>query len=205
MASRSSTDDLLGHAPGHKDAEHLPHFRYCLRDLLLYTAFLCLLLAGMVLTRGVGAAVVLLAALAVAAHVLSTALGSRLREFNGTRSDQQRWDGDQTNGTGDDAHVPDFATYCPQPRSSWHGHERIGRRRVMTLIFAGSLLGGILGGGFLFVDIGDRTSVAGIVIGAFSLVVLGGWLAFLASSFYMIFRHGLSEAIAEQQKDELTS
>jgi hypothetical protein len=39
-------------------------------------------------------------------------------------------------------------------------------------------------------------------VGSISLAVLGGWFAFLSGSFYGIFRHGLHEALTEQQSDE---
>jgi hypothetical protein len=71
-----------------------------------------------------------------------------------------------------------------------------------TLIFLGVAVGGVGGGTFLAYAIGHRTSVAGLLVGAISLAILGGWIAFLAGSFSAIFRHGLREAVAEQKKDE---
>jgi hypothetical protein len=202
MASVPSTND--SHAPSLQptDGADLPHFQFCLRSLLVYTTFLCLLLAAMVISKGIGAAAVLLVALVIAAHVLSTALGCRLRDLSTSRNGRGGWSDETTSGLADEPPTcePDLFA-APRP-SSWHGHERIGGRRPPALVFAGILFGGVAGGVFLLAVIGDRTSGAGIVVGALSLGVVGGWFAFLATRFYYIFRHGLSEAVADQQKDE---
>jgi hypothetical protein len=70
------------------------------------------------------------------------------------------------------------------------------------LILAGVLFGGVGGAILLVILIGPRTSLAGILVGAISLAVLGGWFSFLGGSFYGIFRHGLREALADQRRDE---
>jgi hypothetical protein len=175
----------------------LPLFRFGLRDLLVYTAFLCLVLVGMLLTKGIAAAVVLMAALVVAAHVIGTALGSRLRESSGrfrfdepsvAEFDEESW------------RIADHMTFHAARRSCWHGRGRAGRRRISTMILAGAVFGGLAGGGLIWFTVGDRTSLAGVLVGSISLAVLGGWFAFLAANFYMIFRHGLREA-AESDRE----
>jgi len=65
------------------------------------------------------------------------------------------------------------------------------------------MLAGAAGGAVVLqLTIGDRTSAAGIVVGAISFAVVGGWFAFLLGSFYGVFRTGLRQAMAEQQKDD---
>jgi hypothetical protein len=202
MSSVPSTDDFRGPLPVRTHDRDLPLFRLCLRDLLVYTTFLCLVLAGMMLTKGAGAAAVLLAAMVVAAHVLSTALGSRLRGSSARQPFDVPVDGElHPNST----QIADRVTFHVAHRSSWHGHQQAGRRRVHLVILAGSLCGGITGAVLLFATISDRTSLVGVLVGAISLAVLGGWLAFLGANFYMTFRHGLREAILEQQRDESRS
>jgi hypothetical protein len=131
--------------------------------------------------------------------VLSTALGSRLREVSGARRFDDQLDDDFLDRQ---ALADARSSFCLPRRSSWHGRELLGRHRLPALILLGGVFGGIAGGSFLVAVIGDRTSAAGIVVGSISLAVLGGWFMFLTSSFYLIFRHGLREAIAEQEKDE---
>jgi hypothetical protein len=50
--------------------------------------------------------------------------------------------------------------------------------------------------------ISHHTSFGGIIVGAASFAILGGWISFLAGNFYGVFRHGFREALAEQQKDQ---
>jgi hypothetical protein len=64
------------------------------------------------------------------------------------------------------------------------------------------VVGGLAGGLLLGGTIGHRTSLEGIIVGAASFAVLGGWISFLAGNFYGVFRHGFREALAEQQKDQ---
>jgi hypothetical protein len=71
---------------------------------------------------------------------------------------------------------------------------------MVAMLFGG--LGGTL---FLSGMLGDRTSPEGIIVGALSFAVLGGWVSFLGGNFYGVFRHGFREALAEEQKDHLTA
>ena len=63
------------------------------------------------------------------------------------------------------------------------------------------IVGGLGGGILLSGTIGHRTSPEGVIVGAASFAVLGGWISFLGGNFYGVFRHGFREALAEQQKD----
>jgi hypothetical protein len=53
----------------------------------------------------------------------------------------------------------------------------------------------------LSLTIGDRTTAAGIVVGAASMAVVGGWIAFVAASAWSIFRQGWRDAVAEERRE----
>jgi hypothetical protein len=161
----------------------LPLFRFGLKQLLAFVAALSTLLAAIVIVDGISAAVLLLVTLVVAAHVLSTALGSRLRA-HANRSQHKRVAMVQSR---DARHLP--------PPPYWHSHGRPVLRWRSLLMVAGIAIGGLGGGAFLASAIGNRTSAAGILVGSISLAVIGGWVTFLATSFYAIFRRGWREAV----------
>jgi hypothetical protein len=168
----------------------LPLFRFGLRQLFVFVAALSCLLAGMVVAQGVISLVLLLSVLVVAAHVMGTALGSRLR----AHADEQ------ISARLADTHslVPARTIVLPRKTHSWHCHGRPTCGWLPTLVLAGSLAAAAGGGTFLMLVIGDRLSPGGVVVGIASLAVLGGWFAFLASSFYTIFRRGVREAAADE-------
>ena len=181
----------------------LPLFRFDLRQLFWFIAVLSVLLAGIVLSDGLTAVALLLAALVVAAHLFSAALGSRLRRH----SDQQRaWRSEKISPTADpepekrDGPASVVAIQA-SPRSPWHGRGSTSLPWLRRLVLAGIILGGAGGGLLLGATIGHRTSAAGICVGAVSLAVLTGWFSFLGGSFYGIFRHGLRDAMAEPRND----
>jgi hypothetical protein len=62
--------------------------------------------------------------------------------------------------------------------------------------------GGCLGAVFLSLTVGDRTSAAGLAVGAVSLAAISGWFAFLGGNFYANVRRGLKDALDEQRQDE---
>jgi hypothetical protein len=61
----------------------------------------------------------------------------------------------------------------------------------------GGGVGAILLGGIM----GDRSSLAGIIVGSLSLAVVAGWFAFVGYSFYGVFRHGLRDAMTQDRRD----
>jgi hypothetical protein len=70
------------------------------------------------------------------------------------------------------------------------------------LIVTGVIVGGIIGATVLAAALSYRITLGGMIVGGLSSAVLGGWFAFLGGSFYGIFRHGLRDAITEQDKDQ---
>jgi hypothetical protein len=67
---------------------------------------------------------------------------------------------------------------------------------------AAVFFGGCLGAVFLSLTVGDRTSAAGLAVGAASLGAISGWFAFLGGHFYANVRRGLREALDAQRDDK---
>jgi hypothetical protein len=173
----------------------LPLFRFGLRQLLAFVAAASGVLAGVVVAEGVLGLVIVLAVLIVAAHVTATALGSRLREVS------KESDGEYGKTNAEHSVVSIGGRHSSiLPRSCWHGHDGTPLVWLPTISVVGVIVGGCCGGLFLASTIGDRTSLAGLFVGAISMAILGGWFAFLASSFYAIFRHGWREAVANEER-----
>jgi hypothetical protein len=179
-----------------------PLFRFRLRQLFYFVSAVSFILAATVLSQGVAALAMLLAALVVAAHLFSTALASRLRSRADNAQALARALGtvppaaDQLFEHSNSPAIPRCA------RSPWHARGSTSLPWLPRLIVAGVIVGGTLGACVLGLTIGHRTTLAGVIVGGLSSAVLGGWFAFLCGSFYGIFRHGLRDAIAEQKKDE---
>ncbi len=177
--------------------------RFGLRQLFWFVAVICVLLAGIAAGGAKAGVALLMAALIVVLHVASTFIGGRLREQADRRVARE---------TGQEfaEHVHRRVTggVDPGPRielapsSPWHHRGATPLPWQRLVVIGGVVIGGIGGAVFLALTIGHRTSAGGIVVGAMSLAVLGGWIGFLGSSFYGIFRHGLRDALAEQRKDE---
>jgi hypothetical protein len=156
-------------------------------------------------SSGLTSLVLLLAVAVVVMHVFATGLGTRLQ----SRSEQEQ----RRQRAFPSVVVHESSALALErstklqairsaPRSPWHGRGCTYLpwlpRLVISAIVAGALGGGILLGG----TVGHRTSVEGIIVGAASFAVLGGWIAFLAGNFYGVFRHGFREALAEQRMDQ---
>jgi hypothetical protein len=178
----------------------LPLFRFGLRHLLFSVAGISTLLAAVVSLDGIPALAVLLAALVVAFHVLSTALGSRLRRHaNRHKAGETGGVDPAPPGAGAriaPAHRVEFQPCCP-----WYGRTN-SFAWLPRVVAIAVLLGGFLGAFYLIATIGHRTSLAGLVVGAISVAALSGWFAFLGGSFVAIVRGGLSEAVEEQDSQE---
>jgi len=183
------------------DANELPLFRFCLRQLFWFVAGISAVFAALALSHGAVAIVMLLAILVVIMHVFATALGSRLRAR-----------ADRINAFESSCELPieAIATASERserltamksdPRSPWHARGTTALPWLRRLVIAAIACGGVAGAGYLAVTIGYRTSPAGVIVGGFSVAVIFGWIAFVAGSFYGVFRHGFREAVAEQQK-----
>src|SRR4029079_11182210 len=89
------------------------------------------------------------------------------------------------------------------PRSPWHGRGSTYLPWLPRLVVGAVIVGGVGGGVLLGGTIGHRTSLEGIIVGAASFAVLGGWMSFLCGNFYGVFRHGFREALAADKQDAM--
>jgi hypothetical protein len=142
--------------------------------------------------------------LIIAAHVAATAIGSRLRRHANEARAWEALHGAASKAAPDAAERScDLAAATLPPPSPWFRRGSTSLQWLPKLVVAGAVLGGCGGAALFAADtIGHRASLAGIVVGAISLAVLGAWFAFLGGSFYAIFRHGLREALAHQRGDQ---
>jgi hypothetical protein len=175
----------------------LPLFRFRLRHLFAFFAVASALLTELVTAAGSSGLALVVITLVVMVHVTATALGSRLRECSPRASRQEIERGRSKLHANLEASRAGATSH-----SIWYGYDNSPLARLPSLILAGIALGGI--GGVLFMShlIGHRASLLGLMVGAISLAVLGGWFAFLGSSFCSMFRRGWQEAIDEQQQEE---
>jgi hypothetical protein len=176
----------------------LPVLRFGLKQLFWWVTGLCVLLGLLVaVPYGLPPLALLLAVAVVVLHVLSTAIGNRL----GTHANDRRaWEANLGPEDRPPAAVPGPVSAEPQRRSPLHGRDQP-LRRMRVCLTVGAVLGGLLGLVALSVTIGDRTTVVGILVGAASTAVVGGWVAFVAASAWSIFQQGWREAVAEHGRD----
>ena len=189
--------------PIHGSAD-IPLFRFGLRQLLLFVAATCGLLTALASSSGLTSLVLLLAVAVVVMHVFATGLGTRLQ----SRSEQEQLRQRTAELAVHESSVSasersaKLQAIRSAPRSPWHGRGCTYLPWLPRLV-TGAIVVGAFGGGILLSGtIGHRTSVEGIIVGAASFAVLGGWIAFLAGNFYGVFRHGFREALAEQRMDQ---
>jgi hypothetical protein len=160
----------------------------------------------MAVAPGGAAFLLLLMSAILALHVLATAIGHRLRQ----RSDQQHvFESSERLPVDAIASISErsigLAAVRTAPRSPWHRRGATTLPWLTQIVMIASISGGIVGASYLAITIGYRTSPAGVIVGGISVAVVCGWIAFLAASFYGVFRHGFREALAEQQKDSCIS
>jgi hypothetical protein len=184
-----------------------PLFRFRLRQLLAFVAAICALLTAIASVSGLTCLILLVAGAVIFMHVFATALSRRLQA--GTDSERRRHSS-FSNANADSSGIVQAQFASVQairsaPRSPWHGRGCTYLPWLPRLVIGAMILGGLVGAVLLSGLLGDRTSPEGIIVGALSVAVLGGWMAFLGGNFYGVFRHGFREALAEEQKDHLAA
>jgi hypothetical protein len=189
-----TSNDLLPPADD-PDGTNLNLFRFSLRKLLVVFALATLLIATTATSHGLTAAVVMLAALVVTLHLLSTAIGTQLR----SHADRQI----ESRSLHRPGHVSDARTNSSpeQSRSPWHERRNTPLPWLYRLVTATVVLGAVAGVILLSGAIGHRSSPVGILVGSLSTAVLGGWIAFVGYSFYSVFRDGIRDAMAKDRRD----
>jgi hypothetical protein len=171
----------------------LPVLRFGLKQFFWWITGTCLLLALFAaIPTGLALLAVVLAVGVIALHVLSTALGTQLRDH----ANQHRiWESAEI-GPSDVAIPSQPAIVPPFRRSPLHGRDQP-LRRLRIWLTAGATLGGLLGIAALSLLLGNRTSIAGILVGSASTAVVGAWIAFVISSAWSIFRQGWRDAVRD--------
>jgi len=167
-------------------------------------AAICALLTAMVSSGGITALVILLGVSIVAMHVAATLIGTRLQARSEQEQLRQRTAQtacDQPSNRASEDFVR-LASIQRAPRSPWHSRGSTYLPWLPRLVVGAMIFGGVGGTVLLSGLIGDRSSVEGIVVGAASFAILGGWISFICGNFYGVFRHGFREALADQQRDQ---
>jgi hypothetical protein len=195
----SPEEKLRNQSPG-----ETPLFRFGLRQLFLFVAAFSILLAALAVSHGLTVVMILLSVAVVVMHVFATALGTKLQ----ARTEQERLrqravqpKNIETNESASEQSAK-LQAIRSAPRSPWHARGCTYLPWLPRLVMGAMIVGGITGGALLGGTIGHRTSFEGIIVGAASFAVLGGWLSFLGGNFYGVFRDGFRDALAEQNKDQ---
>lgn len=195
--------DRRAELAGSVSGADVPLLRFGLRQLFLFMAAFSALLAAVASSSGLTSLVLLLAVSIVVMHVFATALGTRLQLR--TEQEQLHREAQQSKMRESSAIYEQSAklqAIRSAPRSPWHSRGCTYLPWLPRLVIGAMMVGGLGGGVLLGGTIGHRTSVEGIIVGAASFAVLGGWISFLGGNFYGVFRHGFRQALAEQQKDQ---
>src|SRR3954464_8195852 len=166
--------------------DDLPLFRFGLRQLFIFVAAVSTLLAALASSAGVTGVIILLAVAIVAMHVFATALGTRLQ----TRTERERLRHQtallQLNESSQRASEQSAKLQAIRsaPRSPWHGRGGTYLPWLPRLVIGAMVVGGFAGGLLLGDTISHHTSFGGIIVGAASFAILGGWISFLVGNFY---------------------
>lgn len=175
----------------------LPVLRFGLKQFFWWITAASILLAVLVaVPYGLSLIALVLAISVVTLHVLSTALGTRLRDH---ANERRAWEA----GRGSTLQPASSPAAIPLPsirRSPLHGHDQP-LRRMRVCLTAGAILGGLFGIAALSLLLGNRTTIAGILVGSASTAIVGAWIAFIAASAWSIFRQGWRDAVRETTEE----
>lgn len=174
--------------------------RFSLRRMLFYVGLLCVLFATVAATDGLLLMALLLVVLVGGAHVLSTFVGTRLRDGSTATSGWEAAYGLRPS-------EPYLAVN--QPRTRRGGDRRPTARqlqergpvvrRLSLLVASGSLIG--VGGSvwLMVATFWPRIGTVAILAGGLASAILGGWIAFLGCSFFGITRRAWREAVEDTE------
>jgi hypothetical protein len=172
--------------------------RFGLRHLFFFFSVATVLCAVLAKVGGVWPIVIGSLVALVAAHVLGTFLGTRLRD---TSEEVQRWKGrpgspdrDEPVALPQPVRISEIRLPEVTPLASF---ERI-HRWCAWCIAAGAALGIGLGAVGIYAAVGDQVTWLGLALGAVSAGVIGAWTALLGTSFWTISRHALRQANKEE-------
>lgn len=180
--------------PGAPPAVREPHlFRFGLRQMFACFSGATALIAAMAVVGGGWAATLGFSAALVAAHVLATSVGTRLRDSS---REIQLWNAGRLGATPDGP--PSAAALAPADAASLPASTlakfEIAPWRSIVAGALGLVVGGALGASAMPFIAGPQTSLAGLAVGAASCGVIGGWLALLLANFWAIARRAWRDA-----------
>ena len=175
--------------------------RFSLGRIFLFVGGVSALLAILTAVDGYWKVVILVAVMIVISHVVATVIGSRLRQHAEHR---RRWQARQGYGDPDEAAsrvaIKPFGELNLPPASPL-GNRSTRMPWLWLLMAVGAVLAATGGAALLVKTVGDRATIAGLVLGTFSAAVLGAWIVFMASGFVGIFRHAWKDAVSQQRED----
>lgn len=172
----------------------LPPPQFRLRSLLIFVGLLCILLALAKVVGSYATLILVLFLLTVVAHVVGNAIGTRLRENNGSQHRQ----GDESAemvGLSEKLTAQHFA-----PTTRLSRNHRLGMI-VVVCVVTGAIGGSILGGWLLSLAVGNKATWANMSVGVIAMGVLGGFFGFLSSSFLKVLIAANLEAWKEEQAE----
>jgi hypothetical protein len=184
-----SSDPVPLHDAEEEQPPELPRFRYSLQSLFIGLAALCLLLAGMVAAGPIGAFVLLMAALSVAAHVFGAALGKSLRDGTSERLAQK----------------PREVGPVVIPTSTEANWQFQPFEQSLIGIGLGAAVGALGGGSVLAWLNWAHATVANVSFGAIAFATLGGIGGFAVSSFWKAVRTSLDASLAASETKRATA
>jgi hypothetical protein len=201
MATAPESPATVVHPHSQDVPEREPNLaRFGLRQLFFFFSLATIFAAVLARLGGVWPVLIGCVAALVAAHLLGTFLGTRLRD---TSHEVTKWkarpgspDRDEPVATPQPVQVAALNLSAP-PLAS---HEIIGRRHRWW-VAGGAIAGAVLGAAGIFSAAGDGVTAAGIALGSVSCGIIGAWAALLGANFYMIARHTLRQASNDLARD----
>jgi hypothetical protein len=183
-----------------RDEEHqAPLFRFGLRQMFLFVSGIAALGGCMALVRGGWAAGIGFGAAMVAAHVLATSIGTRLRDrSSAANSRAMRQDGGTGIPRGLTRRLTDeeLAALTDTPLAR---HERAPFRTLFSAA-GGATAGGFGGAALIPILAGPATTGAEFTLGAASCAVMGGWLGLMAAHSWSVMRRTWCDANGGEAK-----
>lgn len=185
--------------PGGALAE--PHlFRFGLRQFFTFVTALAGMCGAVALTEGVWPYLIVGVSALFAAHVLGNLLGTRLRNSS---LDVQRWNGalgiDAPPASRPTGPLP--AVDAPPTPLASRTADSTGKVLISSLV--GASLGAFVGAIGVSAVGGEGVTWSGVAVVALSISVLGGWIGFLASGFFINGRRAWNHATDHDARTRL--
>lgn len=171
-------------------------FRFGLRNMLLSMGGLCVLFAGMSAVGGMLALAILLLALVVAAHVLSTFVGTRLRNDSTAAS---QWEAENGIRSVEPYLAVDSRHSAIDPVEKGRARHLQGHgllvRWVVWTVAVGGVAAAAVCATVMVTLLWPKIGIPAIMAGAIAAGILAAWAVFLGLSFYLITRRAWREAV----------